>query len=434
MNLLRFSAVFLFLSLCLGFIQNEAREFNYRRNIQLIEEAIDYADDYRFYMAKWKLETVRVDLINLDARFRRHASKIELEQTLLTAIQKLSDWRLNRREKAEVVEDCGDVAIRAIQDLRDGGRHGNNEVRRALRLMDDAMADIRSRRYRTAIRILEDIIVELEDEIYASDNVEEAVIAAETMIAKLEDSHLRHHQKLEVAEDCFKVFKDALRDERSGRPGPGPRPQRLQDLSDAVDLISNVKESLQTRVRGRVSRKINRVVSFLESYYRDWYLDSAISDLEGALETLEEKDLGYFEMGSLQRDLSSAQSSIMRSRAFDREQDRKYKHLKTTYMGKTKLFSKKRFETRRLQGGTLVRGLQALKVVAKDDAIAIDYIKVVLKNGSTRLINGFTLSENASTFVDCPIGRRKIDYIEVRAVSSPGWFGTKARVQIYGLN
>ncbi len=187
-------------------------EVNLKRDRQLIKEAMDAADHYRFNVAENKLRSVREDI--QDLQYSR--DKNELQITLNLTIQKLNS-RAGPREKANYVQTSGRIMLRTINELIDDSSGlGSGPLQRSIRRMDEVVELTEKGRDHQALDLLEDIEWTMKRFDHESD-LDLAMGAVRRAQDVLRNKRLTPMEQVVVVRECARVFKVNVKDSRAYR-------------------------------------------------------------------------------------------------------------------------------------------------------------------------------------------------------------------------
>ncbi len=406
---------------------------NLRETESLVREGMEAAHDWSFTYAKYKFRAAKLRAEDVPYS----AGKSQLNEALETTIEKLSDWRLSSREKEQVAQDCGRVALSAIERIlhQNDGPSFEPGLRGALRQIKMVVKLAQEYRFDSSFEILERIEASLRPYRYDRD-IERASQALTVIQDKVSDPRMSGREKIDVVVDCARVFEDAVLQSDSYRREVGQDDDQVyipepKNLDEVIALVDRAAQSASQR-RFEISEQMLEVAQRrLQRYGYDRLLNDASQLLRSAVDKLNDSRASDYEKSDCLRDVASRFSAIVkRSETFRREHGIDYSQAIFIPLGMTELFSKSKLETRIVTTPSLVSSMRALRLTARDDSVSVTSVTVVLKNGGRMEIPcNFALGENSSTIIDIAMSSVAVKSIEVTG-SSANIFGTKGRIQI----
>lgn len=191
-----------------------ANAANLQNDEQLIREGIDFAEQFNFRMTYYKFQAVKTDIIDLPPS----PTKDKLVNAVDLTIMKVQDHYLNDYEKRDVVRDCGQVALDAIDDLSFGDGPIGSDLDQALDKMKRVLNKVKQGNTQRALNLLGQIENILFD--YDWDpQIQKALNAVNVIQQKIQDSFLTQYEKELVTADCKRVFDDAVKSSQAYQGG-----------------------------------------------------------------------------------------------------------------------------------------------------------------------------------------------------------------------
>lgn len=408
---------------------------------RLVEDAMEAADDWRLSYAQRKFEAAKLRVEDL----RSCDAQRSLLRSLEIVISDLGNSRKGYSERARFAQDCGREILRKLRDYEEDLDHGNDQgarevLRRALRQMDDVESLVSRARDDDALDALYEVDRSLRD--YRDDrDIEKARDAIRVIEDKVGDRSMTRRDKMDVTRDCARVFRDAIERSRlydGGHPGGGyPDEIRViypRTLEESLNVMERVSEYVERNREEAALKQLAALKDFVDRQSYDRELQRA-EEVLGALDTFlrDSRNSEFAKINETRKAAKSFANQVKRSEIYRRERGIDYRGAQTFALGKTDLFSKSRYETRTLVVPSPSLPVRALRVIARDDSVAIQDILVVLDGGKTKSLGGdVVLSENDGTYFDIDLKGLVITQIQVTA-SSAAIFGTKGRVEVLGV-
>jgi|GEM_PF-5788261 len=223
----------------------------------------------------------------------------------------------------------------------------------------------------------------------------------------------------------------------------------LNDLDGVMKLSQKLPFLVQSNQDFKAYTTVDDMEQILEGYPRDEYLRDALHEVKDFEEILKfSSDPKYMKVRKA-NDLVVAlrrlvTSSYIYNGKLDDDPaeevngqygyDSDFSYRNQVRYGRTALYPKSKYETKRVDVSPKksLSAIEAIRIKAKDDRVAIEYVTIRFINGDFLTIKNLKLTENQSYLFELK-GKRHIKAIDVRAISSSFPFGTKARVVVFGV-